>query len=65
MPAWTKQDEMARKIQTLYRQYRYDIRKLKISIASYILYRAKKMLLQLKKKKEEYDVLMDKLQREV
>ena len=45
---WTKEDDMARKIQTKYRQYR-----------------AKKLLEKKKQEKQEYDDLMDKLEKEV
>ena len=45
---WTKEDDMARKIQTAFRGYR-----------------CRKSLLELKKKKEEYDVLMKKLEKDV
>ena len=45
---WTKEDDMARKIQTAFRGYR-----------------CRKFLLQLKRKKEEYDELMSKLEKDV
>ena len=45
---WTKEDDMARQIQTKYRQYR-----------------AKKELEKKKKEKQDYDDLMDKLEKEV
>ena len=45
---WTKEDEMARKIQTAFRGYR-----------------CRRSLLQLKRKKEEYEELMRKLEKDV
>lgn len=44
---WSKEDEMAKRIQTFYRRYR-----------------SKKLKLELKRKEEEYNNLMEKLQRE-
>ena len=45
---WTKEDDMARRIQTKYRQHR-----------------AKKLLEKKKKEKQDYEELMEKLEKEV
>ncbi|XP_003384105.1 PREDICTED: putative IQ motif and ankyrin repeat domain-containing protein [Amphimedon queenslandica] len=46
-PVWSKEDDMARKIQTIYRGYR-----------------SRKLLLELKKKKAEFDDAIERLQKE-
>lgn len=45
---WTKEDDMARKIQTAFRGYH-----------------CRKSLLELRRKREEYDTLMKKLEKDV